>query len=108
MSLHGEIKVNHNIIGEWSAQRAGIAGNDYIYRCRINYTTERGYTHERTFWVRHNYNAGALALAGMVMIQSQYVIQEPACDEAVSWHDFCAENNLNPYEALGQHITLKG
>lgn len=87
MSLHGPIKVNHQEVGYWSAQRVET-GADGIstYRCLVDWTPEgfvrrstgKEYplvdglgrvTHAQrhTFTVRHDYRDGAVTLAAKVL-----------------------------------------
>lgn len=108
MSLHGEIKVNHHVIGTWSAQRAGTTGQgDYVYRVKFEYTDMAGYTTNRTWFTRHKFSDGAVALTGQVMVEFGYYAMQPQHSEPVLWHEFCANHNLNPVSDLGSHITLK-
>lgn len=105
--LHGEIKVNHHVIGEWVAQNAGIRMDSGIYRCWVVYTDMQGYTYERRFFINHNYGDGALALGAKVMLEYDRRQGEPEHSEAVEWATFCELYGFDMFADLGKHITLK-
>ena len=106
MALHGDIGVNHHIIGTWSAQNAGVRMDSGIYRCHVVYTDRGGWEHERRFFLMHNYDDGALVLAAKVLLEYEKQKGWPASTEESAWYDFCAAHNLSPEEALGSHIYL--
>lgn len=107
MSLHGDIKVNHHVIGTWSAQNAGPTMDAGIYRCHVIYTDIRGYTKERRFFIKHNYGDGALVLGAKVMLEYDKRRDWPVQTEEHAWLDFCDMHNYHPDVALGSHIKLK-
>lgn len=78
-----------------------------IYRCWANYTDLAGYRWERCFFLMHDYGDGALVLGAKVMLEFDKQRDWPVVSEYSAWLDFCAEHNLNPYEALGSHVKLK-
>ena len=96
MSLHGEIKVNHHEIGHWSAQRCGAMPNgDFIYRCTVETTDLAGYTHKRRFFVHHPYSDGALALTGLVMLESVKQMNQPERSDSHAMMDFCDMHHID-------------
>lgn len=102
MALHGELKVNYNEIGKWSAVRAGRAEDgDFIYRCRIEYRDEKGYPLERLFFIKHAYGDGAVALTAKVMLKADERLKSNELwGEASAWAELCDEHDLNPYSLL--------
>lgn len=93
MALHGEIKVNGNEIGKWEAVRVGKADDDFIYRCRVEYTNTSGYGYLRVFFVRHNYNDGALLLTSRVTERAAFEMGQRQMSETVAWDNFCDAHN---------------
>lgn len=69
--LHGEIKVNGDEVGDWSAIRRekNVVAQDFehTYDCRV--TIQRSYK-VREFTVKHRYGDGAAALAQKVLSQA--------------------------------------
>lgn len=107
MSLHGDIKINNHVIGEWVAQNAGIHMDTGIYRCWVVYTDQRGYTNERRFFTQHNYDDGALVLGAKVMLEFSRRQGEPVHSETVEWATFAELYGYDMFTDLGGHITLK-
>ena len=105
--LHGNIAVNYHIIGEWVAQNAGPRMDAGIYRCHVWYTDLQGYRHERRFFLRHNYDDGALVLGASVMLEFNKCKDWTEHSEATEWLNFCEMHALDPVASLGYHITLK-
>jgi hypothetical protein len=71
VALHGEIKVNGQILASWEAVRQSpdpVGVN--TYRCKV---TERH--REKTFEVDHAYEEGAVALA--IKVLSRYQTNTP-------------------------------
>ncbi len=69
MSLHGDIRVNGYLLGEWSAQRMSNVDDAVLdpdtvseYRCRV--LTREG---DREFFVQHRYGDGSVVLATKVL-----------------------------------------
>ena len=110
MALHGNIQVNHNTIGTWSAQRAAEypGGRYYIYLCRVEYTKHGDILPtKRSFFVTHTYGAGALALASRVMlVASEQVERRVALSEDALWTEYCIEQGINP-NILGSWVNLR-
>lgn len=100
MALHGEIKINYNEIAKWEAVRAGTMGKDsvYIYRCTVNYTDMRGYSHRRRFFVAHNFFDGAVALAGKVMVEFTQQLRYPEVSDSTAALNFFDAHHM-PYPA---------
>lgn len=76
--LHGEIKVNHHVIGEWKAVRTGRETRTGFneYDCTFKYTDTRGYRFEAQFLLEHRYGDGAACLA--VAVQKEgYLLMKP-------------------------------
>lgn len=77
--LHGEIKVNHNEIGRWTAVRKEryfgdgedqFYESDYFkYECHMDYRNGAGYPMEAAFTVVHRFGDGAVLLASKVLLQ---------------------------------------
>lgn len=78
MALHGEVKVNGQVIGAWSARRLEPLENVYdpdaemhTYECTYTWPQPIfGYEDTVTFSVRHMYGDGAEALAAQVFLQA--------------------------------------
>lgn len=109
MALHGNIQINHNTIGEWSAQRAAAHPNgNYIYLCRVRYV-EHGnvLSTKRSFFTTHAYGAGALALASRVLlVASEQIERQVELSEDDLWVEYCIEQNLDP-DILGSWVRLR-
>ena len=75
MALHGEIKINHQVLGYWSAQRVtnttGAPTDDMIseYKC----TVSMNHAPEIVFYLTHRYGDGAHILAAKVLRIYDYV-----------------------------------
>lgn len=73
MALHGEIKVNGEIIGGWIARRIDFLDDpdaEYLYDCRyFESSPARQWedVHALEFVVSHRYSDGAAALARKVL-----------------------------------------
>lgn len=69
--LHGEIKVNDTVIGEWQAVRQTHDLRDTNnYECRMTYRNKAGYPMEAAWIIfDHNYNDGAAMLAARVLYE---------------------------------------
>lgn len=69
--LHGDIKVNGNVIGEWQAVRTSPdLRDDNEYDCRMTYRNLAGYPMEAAWRITdHHYKAGAAALAARVIAE---------------------------------------
>lgn len=67
--LHGEIKVNDHVIGEWKAVRQSHDLRDTNnYECTMTYTNQAGYPMEAAWIIfDHHYNMGAAGLAARVL-----------------------------------------
>lgn len=74
MALHGEIKVNHETIGWWSAVRGKPHGeHSFRYHCEV----ERINPHDTCdFDVVHDHRHGAVVLAAMVLSVAGEVLAE--------------------------------
>lgn len=72
MALHGPIKVNHKIIGYWSAQRI-VTADPNVYRCAVTGEPEVGPPLDVTFDIEHRHEDGALALAAKVLARATAV-----------------------------------
>jgi hypothetical protein len=69
--LHGEIKVNNIVIGEWKAVRRSHDLRDFNdYDCYLTYRNMAGYPMEAA-WVMqgHAHNNGAVSLAARVLME---------------------------------------
>lgn len=68
--LHGEVKINNVVIGEWSAiRRKGPVGEQFrTYDCWLEYRGTDGYMYEATWviWGEGHMN-GAISLAARVL-----------------------------------------
>lgn len=73
MALHGQIQVNGQVIGGWSAVRRDepAKSGEYVYDCDVQMLPygQRPATRE-TFAVSHSFAAGAVALAAKVLAQA--------------------------------------
>lgn len=67
--LHGEVKVNGNVIGEWKAVRQTMDANQFNnYNCFIRFQDMQGYTNEaRWELIGHGFGNGAISLAARVL-----------------------------------------
>lgn len=68
--LHGEIKVNHRVIGTWSAVRGEKFTDEplrYSYDCYMTYENMAGYPMKAVFQVIHAYGDGPIVLTGKVL-----------------------------------------
>lgn len=110
MALHGNIQVNHNTIGTWSAQRAAEypGGRHYIYLCRVEYTKHGNVlSTKRSFFTAHAYGAGALVLASRVMLTaSEQIERAVALSEEDLWAEYCTEQGIDP-SILGSWVNLR-
>lgn len=69
MALHGEIKVNGKIIGEWIAQRKEKAiGTVNTYICSLSEVVD-GVARAHHFEIEHTYSDGASVLASKLLAQ---------------------------------------
>lgn len=69
--LHGNIEVNHNVIGTWRAVRKeAVAPNVHRYECKVGYRNIDGYPMQAKFDVEHTYGDGALILASRVLAEA--------------------------------------
>lgn len=69
--LHGNIELNHNVIGNWRAVRKEAVGNSvHRYRCVVEHRNIRGYLMKAEFNVEHAYVDGALILASKVLAEA--------------------------------------
>lgn len=83
MALHGEVKVNHNTIGEWSAVRKEAVENSvHRYECVVEYRNIRGYLTKAEFNVEHAYGDGALMLASKVLSEAPKHLVSMGVDDA--------------------------
>jgi hypothetical protein len=67
--LHGNVELNHVVIGEWTATRTGTTKKEFNdYHCTIWYRGTDGYlyTHDWHIWGMHSGN-GAFSLAARVL-----------------------------------------
>lgn len=84
--LHGEIKVNDHVIGEWQAVRMSHDLRDANdYECRMTYRNMAGYPMEAAWILReHDFKMGAAALAGRVILEGMSRLRvKPLRDDAV-------------------------
>lgn len=97
--LHGEIKVNHHIIGEWRAVNKGRVEDITIYQCNIKYEKMTGHKVDRDFFVMHRYGDGALALTSAVCREASIVVEKKyhSSNIGVLWRDFCENYGLSVY-----------
>ena len=67
--LHGEIKVNNIVIGEWKAVRKQQRAQEFNdYECFLYYRDVQGYPCEAHWTLHgHEYNGGAVGLAARVL-----------------------------------------
>lgn len=67
--LHGDIRVNGILIGEWTAVRQNNTQKDFNdYRCEINFRDVQGYPcHAEWHMTGHRYGDGAVMLAARVL-----------------------------------------
>lgn len=66
--LHGEIKVNEQVIGEWTAVRIQEIDGFCDYDCHMTYTNMAGYPMEAAWTLRgHAMGNGAVSLAARVL-----------------------------------------
>ena len=74
--LHGEIKLNDQLIGEWTAVRKkrfyphehdDEGGPYHRYDCTIEYRDMQGYLMRANFPVWHRFGDGAMRLASRVI-----------------------------------------
>jgi hypothetical protein len=78
MTLHGEIKVNGQVIGAWSARRLSptLAESSTIctYECGVDYLPREGGPSEepveQRFHLEHRYGEGAVALASKILTRA--------------------------------------
>jgi|OpeIllAssembly_1097287.scaffolds.fasta_scaffold38905_5 hypothetical protein len=71
MSLHGEICVNHRVIGTWMARRMeNLAGMTATHR--YEYEVWMGEDKVAAGELEHRYSDGAVALAAMVLARAAY------------------------------------
>lgn len=65
MALHGDIRVNGNIIGSWVATREKGQAVDgkFKYRCSALWTDLGGYRYSADFEHEHKFTDGAIILA---------------------------------------------
>lgn len=70
MALHGELKVNGHIIGDWSAVRKEQAQSDFdalLHGPRYRYACEMTLNGEtRCGYVQHYFNNGAVVLLKLI------------------------------------------
>jgi len=71
--LHGEVKMNNVVIGEWKAEHVRDYDGYRDYDCEIWYRHTDGYLYEARWnmWGRHHKGDGALSLAAKVIQQGQ-------------------------------------
>ena len=68
--LHGEVKVNHHVIGTWRAVRQTMDQNEYnTYNVTVQYTDMAGYKYKAAFEHTHKFTDGALVLTGNIMLE---------------------------------------
>jgi hypothetical protein len=68
--LHGEVKINHHVIGTWRAVRQTPIINEYNkYDVTVEYTDIHGYNHKADFVHTHRFTDGALVLTGNLMLE---------------------------------------
>lgn len=67
--LHGEVKVNHTVVGEWRAVRQTMDTNEFNnYDCYIEFRDMKGCLNEaRWELIGHAYVNGAMSLAARVI-----------------------------------------
>jgi len=66
--LHGEIKINDQVIGEWTATNVGTRHGFAVYACTLTYQGLDGYSYhaEWNVWGQARRN-GAVSLAARVL-----------------------------------------
>lgn len=73
MALHGELKVNGDVIGTWSARRlARVPEEVNEYECYVQMVGADA----REFHVEHRFADGAEALAAKVLAEAAWLKQE--------------------------------
>ena len=68
--LHGEIKVNNNVVAQWSAvrQTTGIDAGFNDYDCTVTYRDQQGYPCEAKWVTRgHHFGNGPISLTARVL-----------------------------------------
>ena len=87
--LHGEIKVNDTVIGEWKAIRRSADLREFgEYDCIVTYRDMQGYPCEAKWTMYGHYRGdGAMSLAGKVMTQAIAKLQRVnrTADEDAVW-----------------------
>lgn len=73
--LHGQIAVNDNVIGGWSAQVVEGASKDNArtYQCEVAWVSRTGEQITKTFQVTHRESDGPIALASRVLAHADTV-----------------------------------
>ncbi len=73
MALHGEIKVNGEVIGWWDAQRIETTDHGrHLYRWEA---VERARIATGSLW--HSYDYGAMSLAAKVLTAAHKALSKP-------------------------------
>lgn len=82
--LHGDIKVNHHVIGSWRAVNETVQTSpDAVntYRVSVAYTNVRGFHQVAEFRIEHRYGDGALVLASKVLAEAPNHLRAPKLDD---------------------------
>ena len=81
--LHGEIKVNDIVVGDWTAVRAEqVALDVHMYDCTVKYRNLAGYPLRGDFRVRHRYSNGAVALSAHILSEAGYHLKPVRMSDA--------------------------
>jgi hypothetical protein len=70
VALHGEIKINGQVIGAWQARRLETLIDETqvsTYECSVDYVGRGGQMTQERFELRHRYSEGAISLASQVL-----------------------------------------
>jgi hypothetical protein len=104
--LHGEIKINHHVVGEWQVVNKGKPvwhnGGDpdlVIYEGRANYN-DLGRESERFFYVLHDPANGAWWLAIEALRQATVEFGGYPKTKQNVWMDFCDNYGIHHYSLL--------
>lgn len=81
--LHGDIKVNHHVIGSWRAvNETAVMSPEAVntYRVTVAYTNIRGFHQVAEFTLDHRFGDGALVLSSKVLAEAGEHLRAPALD----------------------------
>lgn len=74
--IHGEVKINDQVIATWQAENTGkkVQG-DTAYNCCVEGRDNRGYPYNYRFVVLHAPANGALSLTGAILTKATKYIK---------------------------------